>query len=208
MPRGPHGPGGRETGPARMEITRRPDGTYEATITVDRDLHATDAGDALGHELDEVAGLVHDNVQGPELARQQRAGLMRPTTAQRAPSPTVHDKAQVREFLAGYDRQKGTPEVRLAAMEPKLTAWGLREPAHLDVRLEFLRTQGVPEEIVRALHASVAATASIPKGGTAPLLSTERMEHVLYPEKGTSESMIAYQISSGDSAPYWCVCSR
>ena len=190
MPRGPHGKGGSESGPARMQVTRNADGSFSAEITVNRDLHATDAGDAIGHEFDEIAGLVHGNFKGPELAKQQLASMMRPNTGKRAPAPTVHDKAQVREFMNAYGRETGTPADRLANMEAKLQAWGLREPNHLDARMQFLLSEGVPVDVVKALHSSTAVATTVPKGGTAPLMSNERAGHVMYPEAGTSASMI------------------
>jgi hypothetical protein len=155
LPRGPHGRGGGESGPARMKVTELAGGGYEADVYVDRDLHPTDAGDAVGHELDELAGLVHGGFAGEALGQQQRAGLLRPSTAKRPPAPTVHDRAQARELKAAWERTSGPPEQRLKALSDKLQGWGLADPAHTQAKMDFLRQQGVPEELVRALHADL-----------------------------------------------------
>lgn len=189
LPRGPHGPGGRESGPARMEVTH--DGSrYTADIYVDRDLHPTDAGDAIGHELDELAGLAHQSVMGEALQLQQRAGLMRPTTAARAPAATIHDRAQVREMMSSYNRGSGNPPARVAAMHDKLASWGLTEPRHLEARLEFLAREGVPPEVVAALRTHAVQGALAPGAFGGGVLPTDRIQHVLHPEGGSTNSLV------------------
>jgi hypothetical protein len=94
----------------------------------------------------------------------------------------VHDQAQARELVAGYNRQSGLPAQRLAAMADKLRAWGLQDPMHAEAKIDLLRSQGVPEDLLRALHADLSSRGLGTVVGTPPFLDPERIGHVLYPE--------------------------
>ena len=188
QPRGPHGAGGSETGPATMRITRNDDGTYRGDVHVNRDLHATDARDAVGHELDELAGVVRGGYSGDAIRRQQRAGLLRPDAAQRPASPTVHDRAQARELRAAWARTSGPASARVQSLRQsgKLAAWGLDTPRHVEEKIDFLRSQGVDETLLQHLHADLAHARLVLPGGSPPGLTADRIRHILYPDTGSS----------------------
>jgi len=194
QPSGPHGAGGAETGPATMRVTRMANGTYQADIAVRSDLHTGDIADAVGHELDELAGLVRGRFSGEALAAQQRAGLMRASRSQQPPTPTVHDEAQARELKQVWERmrrQQGADrsfaDLRASG---KLPAWGLEDTRHVERRVSFLREQGVPEELVQRLHVDMALRRHRAAHPTASLFDETLINHILYPSVGSSTSHV------------------
>jgi hypothetical protein len=81
-----------------------------------------------------------------------------------------------------WERTSGPPQQRLADIADKLRAWGLQDPTHIEAKIDFLRSQGLPEDFLRHLHADLSNRRLAGPTGTS-FLTPDTMIHVLYPEK-------------------------
>ncbi len=197
---GTHGP---ETGPARMDLQYVTDtsgtGKWTARIELDSALHPQDLLHIIGHEVNELAGIVSQHPTGitsTALNEQIAAGVFRDGST--ATKPTAHDIAAAQELRSLYEEKNnllksGASPDKIASREQsiqKTLEWmGLNEPANIDVKLKTLREAGLPQDIIEQVKIVGAGaelkthiTSETAAGRTQTIFHDEAVSHLMFPE--------------------------
>jgi hypothetical protein len=165
------GPHGAESGPARLLVSRDATG-WKATIEFDQGLNPGDLRFGGGHELDELADLVHrrPTARPGDIARETQAVYFRPggatrTATGRAVLVPAHDAATAQELknlmdelerLRGMAGTKAGQLLREKQIDALMKEMGLDTPAMLRDRVAALRKAGIDEALIKKLEARAA----------------------------------------------------
>ena len=195
------GPHGTESGPARLLVSRDSTG-WKATIEFDQTLDLRDLRFAAGHELDELADLVHrrPTARPGDIARETQAAYFQPagatrTATGRAVPATAHDTATAHELknlmddLERLKRQSSGSIPGQIERERQIDAlmkdMGLDTPAMLRDRVTTLREAGIDNALIKKLEARVGAgelqaAASLSPAGESARLVTQLDEKFVH----------------------------
>ncbi len=105
------GPGGvSDAGPGRISLKQAPDGSWDAVVHVDEKLHPDNIRYVVGHELDEISGIVNKSATAPggpltqaQIEGEMQAGIFTRDPAANA-APTAHDHAAATELFDMWRR--------------------------------------------------------------------------------------------------------
>jgi hypothetical protein len=215
------GPHGAESGPGRLVVSRDSTG-WKARIEIDQGLDPRDLKFVAGHELDELADLVHrrPTARPGDIARETRAayfqgaGTTRTTTGRAVPAP-AHDVATAAELkalmaeLEALKKTSGTLPAQLIRekqIDALMREMGLYEPAQLADRAALLRRLGLDDALVTRIEARAIAGRFM---GTAPtaavaqqarLVTTmdeEFVEHLLRPKPTAGSTFASNGVNGG-----------
>ncbi|WP_205650236.1 eCIS core domain-containing protein [Actinoplanes solisilvae] len=165
------GPHGAQSGPARLLVSRDKTG-WKAIVEFDQGLHPGDLRFAGGHELDEIADLVHrrPTARPGDIARETQAAYFQPasatrTTTGRAVPVAAHDAAtaeELKSLMKDLQRLESIPgstqgrALREKQIDALMREMGLDTPAMLQDRATALRKAGVDEALVKRIEARAA----------------------------------------------------
>ncbi len=215
------GPHGAASGPGRLVLSRDASG-WKATIELDQGLDPRDLRFVAGHELDEIADIVHrrPRARPGDIAREtqsayfQQAGTTRTPTGRAVPVPG-HDLAtgeELKALMAELDKLRkvsGTAAgqlVRERQIDALMREMGLFEPAQLADRAALLRRLGLDEALARrvearALLGELQATVPTSAVGLQARLATTvdeaMVEHLLHAEGQTGGAFLKNGVSGG-----------
>jgi hypothetical protein len=155
--------GGSEAGPARLHLQPNPTGSppWTAKIQIDSSLHPDDVRIVIGHEINEIAGLVHQNPGGMPvggMGDQMKASMF--TQGSTATAPTAHDRAAALELRTLYEdlrnlEKSGSADKiarRQQSIDRHLEWMGLNDPVNLDAKLKVLREAGLLQEDIEKIE--------------------------------------------------------
>ena len=159
---------GAEGGPARIELTppTKPGGPWSAKVYIDHTVMKDNIRFVVGHELDEVAGIVHHRPTATkgEIAAEMAAGIFTAKPMPGTPHITAHDRATAFELYElhlsqqeatvalGRARRGGNLD-EIGAIEAqirrrqesidRLVHWmALDDPSNIDLKVRALRGAG------------------------------------------------------------------
>jgi hypothetical protein len=163
---------GAEGGPARIELTppTKPGGPWKAKVYVDHTVMKDNVRFVVGHEMDEVAGIVHrrPTATKAEIEAEMQAGIFTAKPPPGTPQITAHDRATAFELyelhlaqreaeLALGDAMRGGKADEIKAIEAqikrrqesidRLVHWmALDDPTNIDLKVRALRGAGKGDE--------------------------------------------------------------
>jgi hypothetical protein len=174
-------------------------GKWTARIELDSALHVQDLPHIIGHEVNELAGIVSQHPTGATqttLNEQMAAGVFRDGST--ATKPTAHDIAAARELRSLYEDKNnllksGASPDKIASREQsiqKTLKWmGLNEPGNIDVKLKTLREAGLPKDIIEQVKLVGAraelqthVNAETAAGRTQIMFNDKAVSHLMFPE--------------------------
>jgi len=195
---------------------------WKATIEFDQGLDPRDLRFAAGHELDELADLVHrrPTARPGDIARETQAAYFQSggatrTATERAVSVTAHDAATAEELkalmnelerLKGVSGARGAQLIRERQIDALMKEMGLETPAMLSDRVAALEKAGVDNALIKKLEARAAlgelqAAAPLSAAGTSARAVTQMdekfVEHMIKAEGQTGSAFVNEGISGG-----------
>ncbi len=216
----PPGPHGRASGPTRYVLTPTGGGNFRATVYVHRGLRPEAFAGKVGHELDEIAFIVHASspaMTAAAIEAEQLPRIFRPGAIASGTAPSGHDFAQARELSRLIDEMRGSRDLirsqrvqyalqdmgftDLTSLEARVNAFGAAPGVSANARAWVISDMPQRFAAQRAFATfttapAVARTAAARAGGTV-IISEDAVEHMMFPQARTGSSFVADGLGGG-----------
>ncbi len=208
---------GAEQGPAVFRLAP-PEGSdsWRGLIYLDQRLRPQDFRAVLGHELDEIADIVHTQrgqvgtISADELrqaiAGQQRASVFLPGSTSR--TPTAHDRAAARQLGHIAERIEGLNAGRITLSRAEanelrrqyeqtmrsMGIWG--DGVDIPYKMTLLETEGVPRNVRQQIEVDAYHQIAV-RTNPDTAVTPDLVRHLLYPLPNDIRRFKNYGVSGG-----------